>query len=81
MRKKLIKSFFGALVVFQVFGVIAPENLEAKSYRRMSCYDLWYERNSIFAKRGFCFKTKRGIRHFGRGVFHLMDGCPVGRRI
>ena len=29
-----------------------------------SCYDLWYERNSIYNDNGFCFKTKLGRETF-----------------
>lgn len=29
-----------------------------------SCNDLWYERNSIFDRKGYCFKTDRGKRSF-----------------
>ncbi|MEO1265498.1 MAG: YARHG domain-containing protein, partial [Pseudomonadota bacterium] len=36
-------------------------------YYEMSCSQLWYERNAIFAQRGHCFKTQRAISVFGRG--------------
>ncbi len=29
-----------------------------------SCFDLWYERNSIFAARGYCFTSTQGKKHF-----------------
>jgi hypothetical protein len=29
-----------------------------------SCYDLWYERNLIFAQNGYCFTTSLGRRTF-----------------
>lgn len=29
-----------------------------------SCYDLWYERNSIYDANGFCFKTQLGRQTF-----------------
>lgn len=28
------------------------------------CYDLWYERNSIYNDNGFCFKTSDGRNAF-----------------
>ncbi len=34
-------------------------------YRCMSCGELWYERNAIFARKGYCFQTRRAIRVFG----------------
>ena len=30
-----------------------------------SCYDLWYERNAIYADAGYCFKSSLGKRTFG----------------
>ncbi len=32
---------------------------------RMTCEDLWYARNSIFAAHGYCFKSARGKAAFG----------------
>ena len=29
-----------------------------------SCYDLWYERNSIYNDNGYCFKTRLGRQTF-----------------
>lgn len=29
-----------------------------------SCYDLWYERNLIYAENGYCFSTNLGKRTF-----------------
>ncbi|KAF0116536.1 MAG: hypothetical protein FD163_1564 [Hyphomonadaceae bacterium] len=29
-----------------------------------SCYDLWYERNSIYNDNGYCFQTALGRRVF-----------------
>ena len=33
--------------------------------RAQTCYNLWYERNSIYKQAGYCFKTARAIRTFG----------------
>lgn len=41
----------------------------AQSYRYMSCDELWYERNLIYAENGYCFKTDRAIRVFGEACF------------
>jgi len=46
----------------------------AQSYRRMSCGELWYARNQIYADNGYCFKTDDAIRAFGEGCFP-----PFGR--
>ncbi|MFP1632332.1 YARHG domain-containing protein [Zhengella sp. ZM62] len=29
-----------------------------------SCYDLWYERNLIYAENGYCFQTRMARRVF-----------------
>ena len=43
----------------------------------MSCDELWYARNKIFAREGYCFNTDRARGVFGRGCFppygHLSD--------
>ena len=46
----------------------------AQSYRDMSCGQLWYARNAIYASKGYCFETQRAIRVFGRACFP-----PYGR--
>lgn len=46
----------------------------AQSYRYMSCGDLWYQRNAIYANQGYCFKTRRAQNAFGRRCYP-----PYGR--
>lgn len=41
----------------------------AQSYRSMSCSELWYERNAIYADNGYCFEGKRALREFGEACF------------
>jgi len=31
----------------------------------LSCRDLWVARNEIYARNGYCFKTRRGRNYFG----------------
>ncbi|MEM9028739.1 MAG: YARHG domain-containing protein [Pseudomonadota bacterium] len=47
---------------------------EAQDYAYMSCGELWYARNAIFARRGYCFRSARARSVFGRGCFP-----PYGR--
>ena len=57
--------------------VSAPTGARAQGvdyYSTLSSSQLWYERNSIFAQHGYCFKSQRGIATFGR-VCHP----PFGR--
>jgi YARHG domain-containing protein len=35
-------------------------------YAGLNCGQLWYERNAIFASKGYCFKSKRGQAIFGQ---------------
>ena len=48
--------------------------VQAGDFSDMSCSDLWYERNAIYADKGYCFKTERARRAFGRACFP-----PYGR--
>lgn len=43
-------------------------------YAEMSCRELWHERNAIYARNGYCFRTERAIAVFGRGCYP-----PYGR--
>jgi len=45
-------------------GLVATTSF-ALSQNRLSCSELWYERNNIFKDAGYCFKTPRAIRTFG----------------
>jgi hypothetical protein len=38
-------------------------------YSQMSCDGLWYARNTIYAAKGYCFKTERARSAFGPGCF------------
>ena len=43
-------------------------------YAGLSCSQLWYERNAIYARYGYCFESARARATFGRGCF-----APFGR--
>jgi hypothetical protein len=40
----------------------------------LSCDELWYARNKIYARNGYCFNTDRARATFGAGCF-----APFGR--
>jgi len=66
-----------------VFAIVAGMSLttppvHAQGYSAMSCGQLWYERNSIFAQYGYCFRTQQGISAFGRGCFPPYGRLPPG---
>jgi hypothetical protein len=50
-------STLSVLVVVGVAGWVQPVLAD-------ECYDLWYERNSIYNDNGYCFKTRDGRREF-----------------
>ncbi len=55
-----------------LFGA-APAQAQSR-YAGMSCSQLWYARNLIYANRGYCFQTQRAIRAFGTRCYP-----PYGR--
>jgi len=68
-------ALFTALTLASAgFLATSPEPAQAQSYRNMSCGELWYARNEIYARNGHCFKTRRGRQTFGRNCF-----APYGR--
>ena len=55
-----MRLFTTALLSLGLVTVAAPA-------MAASCYDLWYERNSIYNDNGYCFKTKLGKQTFDNG--------------
>lgn len=62
-RASLAAIVAGAALV----AAMAPAKAQHPS--DMSCNQLWYERNKIYARNGYCFKTARARAEFGRGCF------------
>lgn len=60
-----------AVLAGLIAGAIPATPAIAQDYWSMSCRQLWYERNSYYKARGYCFKTTAAIRAFGN------DGCFV----
>ena len=71
MKKGLLLSGFFAFLLYllPIATFVYPVEVKAQSYASMSCYDLWYARNSIYANKGYCFTTKRAINTFGRRCY------------
>lgn len=57
-----------ALCAFALIDLGAARPAAAQ-YSTMSCAALWHERNSIYAERGYCFKTPRAIAVFGERCY------------
>lgn len=45
-------------------GLVAGLTALADPASAASCWDLWYERNEIFDRNGYCFSTSLGKRTF-----------------
>jgi hypothetical protein len=55
-------------------GIALPSFSYADDPSEMSCGELWYARNRIYARNGYCFNTPRAKAQFGDGCFP-----PYGR--
>lgn len=77
-------SRFGAAALGALFALAAvpagvsvlgfTAGLATPAAAQDRCADLWYARNEIYARNGYCFKTARGRAAFGAGCFP-----PYGR--
>ncbi len=47
----------------------AIDSIKPPAIDFMSCDQLWYARNEIYARNGYCFKTPRAQAAFGKGCF------------
>jgi hypothetical protein len=66
-KRTLAVSLASAVTVFILPG--APDLASAQEAASMSCSQLWYARNTIYARNGYCFKTERARAAFGPGCF------------
>jgi hypothetical protein len=67
------KTLLGWMVLLMM-GLLVPSAIQARSYSGMSCYNLWYARNAIFADKGYCFEKPKSVKAFGRRCYP-----PYGR--
>jgi len=65
MKKRLLGiAMLGVLGAGALMTAPAPVQAQGRG-----CYELWYERNEIYARNGYCFKTARARAVFGPGCF------------
>lgn len=63
-----------ALMLAGTISAAVAVPVAAQDLNQLSCGQLWYERNQIYAQFGYCFKTDQAIGTFGRACFP-----PYGR--
>ena len=63
-----------AFVPTSTDGFSFTRSANAQNYQYMTCGELWYARNAIYARRGYCFKTRRARQVFGPRCY-----APWGR--
>ncbi len=68
------QNIFQALILIAAISagaaaVSAPSPARAEDAADMSCDQLWYARNAIYARNGYCFNTARARSVFGAGCF------------
>ncbi|MCJ2006495.1 YARHG domain-containing protein [Methylobacterium sp. J-092] len=51
--------------------------LAAPALAEFPCDELWGERNAVYAEAGYCFRTPRGIRAFGKAGCRYDDIADV----
>ncbi len=69
MLVRSVRIGLAALLGFATIVVSAPQPVLAQDASEMGCDGLWYARNQIYARNGYCFQTERAISVFGRGCF------------
>ncbi len=62
-RDRIWRFFFLALVTSAVLSCL-PAPALAQDAASMSCDELWYARNEIYARNGYCFQTARAQAAF-----------------
>lgn len=66
---KLCALLVGIFCGASVFQIETASVSFAQDAGYLSCSELWYKRNEIYARNGYCFKTPRALAVFGRGCF------------
>lgn len=64
-RSSLVLTALLAAGSFLADLTVATAPAAAQQLRYMSCGQLWYARNAIYARRGYCFQSARARAVFG----------------
>lgn len=58
---------------YEGIGCVQDRNISSREAEKLGCDQLWTVRNGIFAARGYCFQTQRGIDEFGNSGCQYAD--------
>jgi hypothetical protein len=64
-RRALSKALLIAAAGLGLGLAIATPRAALAQYAHLSCGQLWYQRNAIFAEYGYCFQTPQARATFG----------------
>lgn len=68
-RESVARILGVASVAIGVAASCLSMSAMAQDAAYMSCGELWYARNAIYARNGYCFETPRARAAFGAGCF------------
>ncbi|MDI4663340.1 YARHG domain-containing protein [Xanthobacter autotrophicus] len=70
-KPALIRGLVWGTLVLGVSGAVPAFTpaAQAQALSELSCRALWYQRNAVYAERGYCFKTADAIATFGERCF------------
>jgi len=62
---------------FESVGCVDDHVISEREAEKLGCQQLWTVRNSIYASRGYCFKTARGREAFSNAGCQYDDEAEV----
>lgn len=62
---------------YEGIGCVQDRNISSREAEKLGCDQLWTVRNGIYAARGYCFGTQRGIDEFGNTGCRYADETAV----
>lgn len=79
--KTIMRSILAACAMAVLTPVASAGDDSGQSYYAgLNCQQLWYERNAIFARNGYCFSSPRAIATFGKGCKPPFGKLPSNLR-
>lgn len=62
---------------YEVVGCVQDRNIARADAEKLGCDQLWTVRNGIYAMRGYCFTSGRGVEEFGNESCRYTDPNAV----